>query len=263
MLPVSGTDPLGRSRPCRQPGRRSKPAALRPRRVRVFGPTPGRRGICGGTPADLIDSAEETRRAGRMRRRRKTLTHSAPPVIGEIGCRSLTPNGGAQFFRLVNARCGHASTVPTSNKGPRAPGGDPARRGVGRRARGPAAAPQSHPQQLLQQLPDAASDGAPAGHPTHAREGRGRRRRPAERGIVESRGAGPRSVRFSMATDGEALLVPCTRQPEHCEGRGGMAEGLVRQEARGSARRERGPQVWRDDGRATVCGSGPAFRNPV
>ena len=263
VLPVNGTDPLGRSRQRRQPGRRSEPAALRPRRVRAFGSTPGRRGICGGTPADFIDSVEETRRAGRVRQCRETLTRSAPPVIGEIGCRSLTPNGGARFFRLVNARCGHASTVLTSNEGPRAPGGDPARRGDGRRARGPAAAPPSHRQQLRQQLPDAASDGVLEGRPTHGLEGRGRRGRPAERGIAESRGAGPRSVRVSMATDGEALLVPCTRQLEHCEGRGGMPEGLVRQEARGRARRERGPQVWRDDGRATVCGSGPAFRNPV
>lgn len=259
MLPGSGTDPLGGSRPRQQPGRRSQPAALRPRRVRVFGPAPGRSGIYGGTAADLIDSPEETRATGRVRRRLGMLTRSALPVMGETGCRPLTPNGATQFFRLVNAGCGHASTVLTSNGGPRAPGGDPARRGDGRRARGPAVAPRSDRQQPGQQLPDAASDGALEGRPAHGPEGHGRRRRPAERGIVERRGGRPEVYVFPWPLTGS----PLGGQPEHRQGQGGMAEGLVREEARGNARRERGPRVWSDDGRATVCGSGHASGNPV
>ena len=226
VLPGSGTDPLGRSRPRRQPGRRSQPAALRPRRVRVFGPMPGRSGIYGGPPADLLDSPEEAHAAGRVRQRLRTLTHSALPVVGEIGRRSLAPNGATQFFGLVNARCGHASTVLTSNKGPRAPGGDPARRGDGRRARGPAVAPQSHRQQLRQQLPDAASDGALAGHPLHGLEGKGRRRRPAERGIVESRGGRPEVYVFQWPLTGTPVgaVHAATRTPRGAGRDGGGAD---------------------------------------
>ena len=255
---VAARIPLGGARPRQQPARRSQPAALRLRRVRVFGPGHERSGIYWGTAADLIDSPEETRAAGRVRRRLRMLTRSALPVMGETGCRKLAPNGATQFFRLVNARCGHASTVLTSNGGPRAPWGDPARRGDGRRARGPAVAPRSH-RQTRQQLPDAASDGALEGRPAHGPEGRGRRRRPAERGIMESPGGRPEVYVFPWPLTGS----PLGGQPEHRQGQGGMAEGLVREEARGSARRERGPRVWRDDGRATVCGNRHASGNPV
>lgn len=117
MQPGSGTDPLSRPPPCRQPGWRPQLAAARARGTGPYGPTPGPSGICFGILADLIGPLEEARAAGRLRQRLETLTHPAPLAADGIGHLSVTPNGTKPFAQLVDARYGHASTVPTYSKG--------------------------------------------------------------------------------------------------------------------------------------------------
>ncbi|MDE0248872.1 MAG: ATP-binding protein [Gammaproteobacteria bacterium] len=85
--------------------------------MRPFGPTPGKSGICFGTLADFIDPLEEARAAGRIERRLKTRTRPAPPVVDGFTCLSVLPNGAKQFYQLVNARCGRASTALVSSTG--------------------------------------------------------------------------------------------------------------------------------------------------
>ena len=70
-----------------------------------------------GTLADLVDSLEEAKAAGRPDRRLKTLTHPALLVVDEIGYLPVTPSGAILLFQLINRRYGRASTVLTSNKG--------------------------------------------------------------------------------------------------------------------------------------------------
>ena len=93
------------------------PAARCPGKVRPFGPTPGQSGICFRTLPDFIGSPEEARAAGRLERQLNTRTRPALPVVDGFACLSVLPNGAKQFYQLVNARCGRASTVLISNKG--------------------------------------------------------------------------------------------------------------------------------------------------
>ncbi len=79
-------------------------------------PRSGRRTYCGSWPISSTPLGTPTPPAGSSQRL-KTLTHPALLVVDEIGYLSVTPNGARLFFQLVNARYGHASTVPTSNKG--------------------------------------------------------------------------------------------------------------------------------------------------
>jgi DNA replication protein DnaC len=69
-----------------------------------------------GTLADLIESLEEARAAGRLTHRLKTLTHPALLVVDEIGYLPISPTGAMLFFQLMTRRYEHGSTVLTSNK---------------------------------------------------------------------------------------------------------------------------------------------------
>ena len=70
-----------------------------------------------GPLADLVNSLEEAKAAGRLERRLKTLTHPALLVVDEIGYLPVTQSGAVLFFQLINRRYERASTVLTSNKG--------------------------------------------------------------------------------------------------------------------------------------------------
>jgi DNA replication protein DnaC len=69
-----------------------------------------------GTLADLIESLEEAKAAGRLTQRLKTLTHPALLVVDEIGYLPISPTGAMLFFQLMSRRYEHGSTVLTSNK---------------------------------------------------------------------------------------------------------------------------------------------------
>lgn len=69
-----------------------------------------------GSLAALVESLEEAKAAGRLRRRLRTLTHPALLVVDEIGYLPMTLTGGMLFFQLINERYERASTVLTSNK---------------------------------------------------------------------------------------------------------------------------------------------------
>lgn len=69
-----------------------------------------------GTLADLIESLEEAKAAGRLTQRLKTLTHPAVLVVDEIGYLPISPTGAMLFFQLMSRRYEHGSTVLTSNK---------------------------------------------------------------------------------------------------------------------------------------------------
>jgi DNA replication protein DnaC len=69
-----------------------------------------------GTLADLIESLEEAKAAGRLTHRLKTLTHPAVLVVDEIGYLPISPTGAMLFFQLMSRRYEHGSTVLTSNK---------------------------------------------------------------------------------------------------------------------------------------------------
>lgn len=69
-----------------------------------------------GTLADLIESLEEAKAAGRLTHRLKTLTHPALLVVDEIGYLPISATGAMLFFQLMSRRYEHGSTVLTSNK---------------------------------------------------------------------------------------------------------------------------------------------------
>jgi DNA replication protein DnaC len=69
-----------------------------------------------GSLADLIDSLEEAKAAGRLIHRLKTLTHPALLIVDEIGYLPIRPTGAMLFFQLMSRRYERASTVLTSNK---------------------------------------------------------------------------------------------------------------------------------------------------
>ena len=70
-----------------------------------------------GTLVNLIESLEQARAAGQLARRLRVLSHPALLVVDEIGYLPVNRDGAVLFFRLINARYEHASTVLTSNKG--------------------------------------------------------------------------------------------------------------------------------------------------
>lgn len=76
----------------------------------------GRR-IYFGSLAELIESLEEAKAAGQLKRRLKVLTHPPLLVVDEIGYLPVSREGAVLFFQLINARHERAATVLTSNKG--------------------------------------------------------------------------------------------------------------------------------------------------
>ena len=191
VLPDSGTDPLGRSPPGRQAGaavaaggpapEEGETVRVRARAIRDLLRDPGRsrrldRGDPRRRPAEAAPRDADPPRAARRRRDRLSLGRPEwseavlPPPPRPVRAR-LDGAGLRQAVRAVEV--------------------DPARRGDGRRAPGPAVAPPPDRQVRCQQPPDAASDEALEGCPAHGLGGQRRRERPAGGGIANCRRGRP------------------------------------------------------------------------
>ena len=57
-----------------------------------------------GTLTDLVNSLEEAKRAGRLDRRLKILTHPALLIVDGIGYLPVTQSRAVLFFQLINWR---------------------------------------------------------------------------------------------------------------------------------------------------------------
>ena len=115
-----------------------------------------------GTFAALIESLMEAKTAGNLSGQLRVLTHPALLVVDEIGYLPVSQDDAVLFFQLINARHERVSTVLTSNKGFEEWGQRAGRRGHGRGAYRPCAAPLPHRQHPGQQLPDARAPGPSA-----------------------------------------------------------------------------------------------------
>ena len=192
--------------------RRPRPVALRPGRVRLFGPTPEQSGIYSGTVADLVESLEEAHAAGRRRQRLKTC-----PPVRRWPTRSAASRSPRRSDAILPARRRPDRARLDGadlRREDRAPRREPARRCDGRRAPGPAGVPLTHRQHPRQRLPDAASDGTLNGRPFHGLEGTGTPATPGRgRNRQEPRGPG-RSVHFSVGRRAPPVSGAAHRRPD-------------------------------------------------
>ena len=108
-----------------------------------------------GTLADLVDSLEEAKAAGRPDRRLKTLTYPALLVVDEIGYLPVTQSGAILFLPTHQPAIWARVDGPDLQQGLRGVGPSSWGRGDGGRAPRPAAAPLPHRQHPRQQLSDA------------------------------------------------------------------------------------------------------------
>ena len=105
-----------------------------------------------GTLADLVDSLAEAKTAGNLARRLKVLAPSSRPGGRRDRLPAGEPDGAVLFFQLINAR--HEVHRADVEQGLRGVGRRARRRGHGRGAHRPPAAPLPHRQHPRQQLPD-------------------------------------------------------------------------------------------------------------